>query len=232
MAKLPRAIAAGFPHHVTQRGNRRQKTVFEDDDYAHYVELLAAHCRAQDVRIWAWCLMPNHVHIVAAPSNEDGLTKAIADTHRRYSWVINRRFGWRGNLWQGRFSSCVMDEPHALLAMRYVERNPDRARLVAHPEDWPWSSARAHLGLPALAPTGDPLTDLTATQGLIDDWHHYLNDTPASWKIDSLRQSTRTGRPLADPAMIEQLEARLGRRLRPRKQGRKPVSSDERETNG
>lgn len=81
--------------------------------------------------------MPNHVHLVLVPTTSMGLTKAIADAHRRYGVVINRRQGWRGNLWQGRFSSCAMDEPHALSALRYVERNPERAGLAARPEDWP-----------------------------------------------------------------------------------------------
>jgi len=219
MAKLARAIAAGFPHHVTQRGNRRQTVFFGDDDYATYVDLLAAHCRACRVSVWAWCLMPNHVHIVAAPADAGGLGKAIADTHRRYAWRINRRQGWRGNLWQGRFASCIMDEPHSLLALRYVERNPERANLVKRAEDWPWSSARRHLGLPPLAGSDDPLTDLEATRGLIDDWRAYLADSPPTWQQDALRQSTRTGRPLGAADFIRELEDSLGRRLRPNKRG-------------
>ena len=118
MAKLPRAIVPDVPHHVTQRGNRRQPVFFGDDDYRLYIGLLGEHCRACGVAIWAWCLMPNHVHLVLVPTSSIGMTKAIADTHRRYSFAINRRQGWRGNLWQGRFGSCAMDEPHALSALR------------------------------------------------------------------------------------------------------------------
>lgn len=221
MAKLPRAIAAGHPHHITQRGNRRQTTFFEEPDYALYVELLNEYCCTQKVSVWAWCLMPNHVHIIAAPATASGLTKAIADTHRRYSWIINRRMNWRGNLWQSRFSSCIMDEPHSILALRYVERNPDRAGLCQHPEEWPWSSARKHLGLPSLMPFEDTLTDCGATSELVTDWQTFLNDTPPIWQIDKLRQSTRTGRPIGSNPFIDALETQIGRNLRPKKQGRK-----------
>ncbi len=90
MAKLRRAIVPDVPHHVTQRGNRRQPVFFGDDDYRLYVELLAEHCRARGVASWAWCLMPNYVHLILVPQSGEGLTRAIADTHRRYSF---KKFG-------------------------------------------------------------------------------------------------------------------------------------------
>jgi len=154
MPKILRVVVPDVPHHLTQRGNRRQTIFFGASDYADYVDLLSTHCRDAGVGIWAWCLMPNHVHLIVVPPNPSALGKAIGDANRRYSWQINRREGWRGSLWQGRFGSCPMDEPHTLMAMRYVEQNPVRARMVERPEQWPWSSARAHLGLGT-----DALTD-------------------------------------------------------------------------
>jgi putative transposase len=217
MAKLPRAIVPDVPHHVTQRGNRRQPVFFGDDDYRLYAQLLGEHCRACGVTIWAWCLMPNHVHLVLVPTTSGAMTKAIADTHRRYSVAINRRQGWRGNLWQGRFGSCAMDEPHALSALRYVERNPERARLAARPEDWPWSSARAHLGI-----AEDGLVEARGLDHLVPDWRSFLDDDPPSWQLDVLREHVRTGRPLGATDFVADVERRLGRTLAPAKRGRKP----------
>ncbi len=96
-----------MPHHITQRGNRRQPTFFCDDDYAAYLDLMAEWCGEQGVEIWAYCLMPNHTHLIAVPQTEDGLRRALGEAHRRYTRHINFREKWRGYLWQGRFaSSC------------------------------------------------------------------------------------------------------------------------------
>ena len=146
MPRIARIVVPGLPHHVTQRGNRRMRTFFGDEDYQEYPALLAHWCGQYGNRIWAYCLMPNHMHLIVAPESADGLCRGICEAHRRYSRRINFREGWRGHLWQGRFASFVMDEPHLLAAARYVERNPVKARLVDAAADWPWSSAAAHVG--------------------------------------------------------------------------------------
>ena len=122
MSRLPRAVMPGVPHHVTQRGNRRQHVFFDDDDYRLYVELMAECCADAGVTVWAWCLMPNHVHLALQPASTDGLRAALARAHRRYTLAVNRRQRWSGFLWQGRFSSTAMDEPHTLMALRYIAR--------------------------------------------------------------------------------------------------------------
>jgi REP element-mobilizing transposase RayT len=119
-------------------------TFFCEEDYQEYLALLAHWCGEFDVRIWAYCLMPNHVHLILIPSTVEGLAQAVAEIHRRYTRMINFRQGWRGHLCQGRFASFVMSEKHLMGATRYVERNPVKANLVARAEDWPWSSAAAH----------------------------------------------------------------------------------------
>ena len=134
-----------MPHHVTQRGNRRQQTFFGEEDYQHYLELISRFCRAEQVAIRAYCLMPNHVHLIVVPQSAESLRRAIGEAHRRYTRWINFREGWRGHLWQGRFASFVMDEDHLLTAARYVELNPVRAGLVQAPSRYRWSSAAAHL---------------------------------------------------------------------------------------
>ena len=144
MPRIARIVAPGRAHHVTQRGNRRMETFFCDEDYQEYLSLLGHWCGEYDVRIWSYCLMPNHVHLILIPSTADGLRRAVAEVHRRYTRMINFREGWRGCLWQGRFASFVMSEQHLMGATHYVERNPVKADLVDRAEDWPWSSAAAH----------------------------------------------------------------------------------------
>ena len=157
MGRIARVVAPGMPHHVTQRGNRRMQTFLREADYGVYLELMAAWCAAHQVTIWAYCLMPNHVHVVAVPQTIEGLGRAVGEAHRRYTRHINFREGWRGYLWQGRFASFVMDEDHLLRAMRYVELNPVRAGLVSAPDRWPWSSARPPDG--PRRPTGEAADD-------------------------------------------------------------------------
>jgi REP element-mobilizing transposase RayT len=100
---MARLVIPGLPHHVTQRGNRGQQTFFNDGDYAAYLELMAEWCREEGVEIWSYCLMPNHVHLIAVPkTTEDGLRRAIGEAHRRYTRRVNSREQWRGYLWQGR----------------------------------------------------------------------------------------------------------------------------------
>jgi putative transposase len=145
MARIARVVAPGLPHHITQRGNRRQQTFFQDEDYQSYIQLMAKWCARFQVEVWAYCLMPNHMHMIAAPQSEEGSRHAIGEAHRRYTRQINFREGWRGHLWQGRFSSFPMDESYLLAAARYIEINPVRAKLVNRPEAYKWSSAIAHL---------------------------------------------------------------------------------------
>lgn len=135
MARLARIVIPDVPHHVTQRGNRRQAVFFGDEDYAAYREVMAAACHLRGVRCLAWCLMPNHVHLVLVPPAADALRAALAEAHRQYSRRINFAHGWTGYLWQGRFASYPMDEPYLMTAVRYVERNPVEAGLVARAED-------------------------------------------------------------------------------------------------
>ena len=167
MSRLARLIVPGFPHHVTQRGNRRAPVFFEEGDYALYRDLLAERCRKASVACWSYCLMPNHVHLILVPATADGLARAIGETHRQYTGFVNARARWTGHLFQGRFASVVLDEEHLMQAARYVALNPVRARLVQRPQDWAWSSLRAHLdgrddGLVTVAPLLERLGHVTA----------------------------------------------------------------------
>ena len=141
MARMARTVAPGYPHHVIQRGNRRQQTFFNDDDYQAYLELMSHWCGMHKVQIWAYCLMPNHIHLIAVPETKDGLNLAIGEAHRRYTRRVNFREGWRGHLWQGRFSSFMMQQSYLLACTKNIELEPVWAGLVQMPEHWPWNSA-------------------------------------------------------------------------------------------
>ncbi|WP_202049584.1 transposase [Sphingomonas sp. So64.6b] len=131
MARLSRLVVPGLAHHVTQRGNGRQATFFEDGDYALYLDLFAEAAVRANVEVWGYCLMPNHVHAIVVPSDEDGLRRTFGDLHRRYTGFINARARRTGHLWQGRLGSVAMDDADVAYVLRYVSLNPVRARLVA-----------------------------------------------------------------------------------------------------
>ncbi|MFC1601638.1 transposase [Candidatus Sumerlaeota bacterium] len=223
MARIARVVAPGLPHHITQRGNRRQPTFFSDDDYEAYLALMAEWCRTRCVGVWAYCLMPNHVHIIAAPRSEDGLRRAIGEAHRRYTRRVNFREGWRGHLWQGRFASVALDDAHLRAAARYVAQNPVRAGLARRVEDWRWSSAGFHLGRRA----SDPLADASALLDHVPDFAEIVRDPLGDQPCERLRRHERTGRPLGDASFVRRLSRRLGRDLVPRPPGPKPTAHEE-----
>ena len=224
MPRMARVIAAGQPHHITQRGNRRCEVFFAEADYRKYLSLLSEYCKRYDLAIWAYCLMPNHVHFVAVPSSSESLSGTFRDTHQAYSSWLNRKMGESGHLWQGRFFSCVLDEAHLWSAVRYVERNPVRAGLVKRAEDYPWSSAAGHCGLRQDA----MLSGQLERSDHVGNWRAMLREPGEEAEVALLRKHTRTGRPCGDAPFVERLESVLGRKLRPQKRGPKPKRKERR----
>ena len=220
MARMPRIVVPGYPHHVTQRGNRRQQTFFCDDDYRYYIELLSRYAQQANTEIWAYCLMPNHVHLVMVPDQEDGLRAALGEAHRHYTRHINFRQKWRGHLWQERFHSFLMDEDYLLATVRYVEQNPVAAMLCGSAGQWPWSSARAHL-----RGQDDDLVRASPMLDRISDWSAYLSNKVENHQSESIRRHTRTGRPLGTAEFVHNLEQVIGKPLAPKRAGRKPAKS-------
>jgi putative transposase len=215
MARLARVVVPGLPHHVTQRGNRRERVFFVDGDYAFYRSLLSEETARCGVAVWAYCLMPNHVHLILIPSDSAGLASAVGETHRRYTNFVNTRIGSTGHLFQSRFASVVMDETHLIAAARYVTLNPVRARLVRRAEHWPWSSARAHLER-----RDDKLVSVTPLLDRVPDFASLLEPSAAdAAAFASIRAAETTGRPLGGAAFVSDLERRLDRPLARRKPG-------------
>jgi putative transposase len=217
MARLSRIVLAGLPHHVTQRGNRRAPIFFEPGDQALYLDLMAERCRATGVTCLAYCLMPNHVHLILVPATADGLARAVGEAHRRYTSFVNARARQTGHLFQSRFSSVAMDEAHLLAAVRYVSLNPVRARLVARARDWRWSSVRAHL-----EGRDDRLVAVRPVLDLVGSFREILDGEVDEAALAALRKAETTGRPLGDNGFIRRAEQLLSRTLAPRKRGPKP----------
>ena len=217
MARIARVVVPEYPHHITQRGVRSMAIFGGGDDRRRYLSFMREETEQFGVEVLSWCLMTNHVHLVAVPSTEDGLAKAIGHAHKAYTRMRNFREGVRGYLFQGRFGSCVLDEPHLLAAARYIEQNPVKARMVKVPWEYGWSSARYHVG--------ERWTDKLVTdrhlRGLVRDWKEFLlEDDPKAEEV--IRQATRTGRPAGDGSFVKLVEKLTGRDLTKRKAGRPP----------
>jgi putative transposase len=218
MPRHARIVIPGWPHHITQRGNNREDVFFVDEDRVFYLNTLRKLCAKHGVGLLGYCLMTNHVHLIATPTREDALNLAVGRTHFVYAQYVNRLHGRSGHLWQGRFYSCPMDEAHTVEAMSYVERNPVRAKLTRVPWSYRWSSAATHTG----APDSARLLDLAAWNVLATDlnWKDMLRSRDEAQTVTALRLNTQTGRPLASDSLLSKLECTLGRRLRPKPVGR------------
>ena len=221
MPRQARVVADGVPHHITQRGNNRQEVFLLDEDRRFYLDSLRFHACRHGVRLLGYCLMSNHVHLVAVPERPNGLAVALGQLHGAYA----RRFNWRyrrsGHLWQNRFYSCPLGPSHLWRALLYVDLNPVRAGMLSDPTAYPWSSAAAH-------------ADKSDAAGLLDSWEWSDIDPDGDWKqllqtraLDaaesaSLRIATYQGRPFGDARFVKALEARLARNLTPKPMGRPP----------
>jgi putative transposase len=190
---------------------------FSDADYEVYKTLLAEGCRIAHTAVLAYCLLPDRVHMILVPRDEDGLRAALGESHRRYTRKINDREGWRGFLWQGRFASCPMDTAHLPACACYVELSPVQAKLVKRPRDWRWSSARAHL-----LGRDDELVRVQPLLERVPGWRDYLAQGVSDDERETIRTHESTGRPLGSPAFVTRLEKRLGRTLARQKPGPKP----------
>ncbi len=223
MPRISRAIAVGYPHHITQRGNYRQTVFAAAEDYARYLELLIHYSRRHNLEIWAYCLMPNHVHIVGVPGAEDSLASVFRTVHMLYSQYFNHKANAVGHLWQGRFYSCALDERHVYAAVRYVELNPVRAGLIATALDYPWSSAKSHVsGIADGVLYGRCFLDET-----VRDWKEYLNEAPDTEAQTRMFESTKTGRPCGEDGFVKRLEALLCRRFTTLPPGRRYTGKNE-----
>jgi len=213
---MARVVIPGIPHHITQRGVRKNDVFFCQEDYELYIRLLSDFCAKCGTEVWAYCLMTNHIHLVMVPSTEDGLRASLGEAHRRYTLHINQREQCRGHLWQERFHSFPMDEHYLLSTVRYVELNPVHAGMVNFPKDYVWSSVKAHL-----SGKDDKLVKVAPMLNRVENWQAYLESDLDEKTINTLKMHSKTGRPLGDDPFVDMLELKLDKVLRPLKQGRK-----------
>jgi putative transposase len=219
MPRMARVVAEGVPHHITQRGNRGEVVFHSDAGREKYLGLLAQYAALHGLRILAYCLMDNHVHLIATPQNPFAIGRALKPVHLRYTQHVNRTEDLSGILWQGRPFSCPLDNHHFWAAMRYVERNPVRARLVMRAENYPWSSAAAHC---LLRP--NPLLSPLPPHPDIHNWSEFLEEPDDEKTSLNLRRCTHAGLPLGDDSFIARLEDSFTRRLHPLPRGPRPKS--------
>jgi len=213
MARIARVVLPGIPHHVTQRGVRNMDIFFTSEDREIYKTLLLEQSKRFGLDIVSYCLMSNHVHLIVIPHTEISLAKAIGETHRLYTREINFRQKVRGYLFQGRFFSSPLDERHFFAALKYVEQNPVRAKMVQYPWEYPYSSA-AHY----VTHSEDKLITHYALLDTISDWRAFLDESTD--QIDEIRQKTRTGRPCGDAQFYMAIREVIGRDLQPKRAGR------------
>ncbi len=219
MSRIARVALEGVPYHVTQRGNGRQQVFFSDDDCRLYLDLLRLNAARYHLQVWAYCLMPNHVHFIAIPERALALAKTFGRTHADYARHFNLQHRSCGHVWQARFFSCPLEGEHLWLAMAYVERNPVRARLEGLAEDYRWSSAAAHCGAPDLA----RLLCMSEwrKEYTVERWREVLRTSAAEeFLAERLREATARGRPFGGEEFVEELERKAERRLRPLPVGR------------
>lgn len=218
MPRLARIVIPDIPYHITQRGNRREDVFFDDEDRQFYLGLLKEYAGKHQVDIWAYCLMTNHIHLVLKPSSKEGLQQVLKPLHMRYAQYINKKMGWKGHLWQGRYFSSALDAAYAYQAIRYVEQNPVRAKMVKTAVDYFWSSARAHAGIEENEFLAELPQEYNPSSQL--DWVTYLNEKEDGKQIAVIRRNIEKGLPCGGDDFIAMLERKTHRELSYRPIGR------------
>jgi putative transposase len=228
--RRPRAVFPGIAHHITQRGNNRQAVFSTCDDRRRYLDLLGEYATDNGAHVLGYCLMTNHVHLVAVPEREDSLARTLGRVHSEYALAFNRSEQRSGHLWQNRFFSCPLDAAHLAEALRYADLNPVRAGLVALAWEWPWSSAQAHCDPGAMDAALHPQWTRHCGGWDHGEWRNVLAGGMPERAEAAVRNATAVGAPLGLPEFITQLEKQAKRRLRVFPRGRprlRPMAGNE-----
>jgi putative transposase len=216
MVRFVRVVALSAPHHITQRGHARRFILEGDAERNVYLALLQQGVQRHRVEMIGYCLMSNHVHLVAVPHKKDALARSLKDVHGRFAFYWNAVYRSSGHVWQGRYYSCPLDGEYLWEALRYTELNPVRASMVRCASDWPWSSAAVHCGAAPVAPWLG-----IEPRWSTDDWRTYLQATQDEASLVAIRDSTYSGRPLGSAEFSRALERETHRPLTPQKRGPK-----------
>ncbi len=232
MARLPRCCVPGVPLHLIQRGNNRQVIFADDADFIYFRDCLLDAAHGEGLAIHGYVFMPNHLHLLATPAAEASAGRTLQSVGRRYVQHFNQRYRRTGTLWEGRYKSTVIDaEDYLFACMRYIELNPVRAGMVAHPRDYAWSSYRAH----ADGERDDLLTDHKLYRRLGSDaasrraaYRLLFRAALGEELLAEIRDATNKGWALGNDRFRGQIEALGNRRAAPRKAGRPPNEAPDR----
>lgn len=225
MARIARIALEGIPYHITQRGNGRQQVFFDDFDYSLYLDWFAEYSADAGLRVWAYCLMPNHVHVIAVPERPESMASVFARTHAGFARYFNLKRRSCGHVWQSRYFSCPLEPSHLWRAVAYVERNPVRAGMVEQADCYRWSSAAARLGS-----GGGEFLDLRPWQAEYTSsqwWNVLCSGVDEEAFGRRLQEASRRGRPLGQSWFTGELELRLGRAVQPMPAGRPRKSGNQ-----
>ncbi|QJA06343.1 hypothetical protein FVE67_05765 [Thermosulfurimonas marina] len=212
MPSRPRIIAPGYPHHVVSRTNHGQTCFHEEEDYRTFLEILANLKRKREIKLWCFCLMPNHFHLLVVPTSSDQLVKFMQGLLVSYTQYYNQKYAIEGQLWRAKYHASIVDgETYLWKVMRYIERNPVRAGLAASPEDYPYSSANKNR-IGSYFWEEPPFT-----REALEYYREWRNQPESPELLAFLRQNSRKNRPLGPPEFLERLGFKEKRRGRPRK---------------
>jgi putative transposase len=217
MPRIARIVGAGYPHHIVQRGNNREKVFFDQDDYEKYLSFLARYSEKRNASILAYCLMPNHIHLLIRPSDESAPAKMMQGVTLCYTQYFNRKNNRTGRLWECRYHSTIVDEERYLWAVcKYIENNPVRAGLVGKPEDYPYSSGKAHL----LGKSNPVLTEELFDERDSKEYQRLMKLKDDKRTLDDIRKHTRLGRPLGEGEFLHILSRKFAYNVVCRPKGR------------
>ncbi len=217
MSRIARLVGTGYPHHVIQRGNNREKVFLDEEDFQKYISLLEKYSSEKEASILAYCLMTNHVHLLIKPLKEDSLYKMMQGITLCYTQYFNRKYFRTGRLWECRYHSCIIDGDKYLWSVsRYIEKNPVRAKMVKKAEEYIYSSARTHI-------TGEAnslLKEQLFAEGEMTEYKLLMKSKEREEEFEEIRTMTRVGKPLGGDDFIAELSENLGRSLIFRPKGR------------
>ena len=220
MPRRPRIILPGFTHHITHRGNRREAIFREEEDRTFYSGHLQKYSQLHRIRVYSYCLMTNHIHLIVVPETKPGPSRCLHDLHGRYSAYFNQEYNLNDHLLQERFYAFALDNEHLWNAIRYVELNPVRAGIVPDAKEYPWSSAAAHCGLKS-----DPILDPNFPPEVMrQGWSEWLAKGLPKEDLEHIRQATWKGIPCSSDSFLRQVETMFGVPLLPRRRGRQSDS--------
>lgn len=222
--RIARIVVPDYPHHVTQRGNNKRDVFFDDEDRKTYLSLLSKYSAEYPFKVWAYCLMPNHVHLLVVPLTSDSLARGVGGTNLVYTQYFNHKYKTSGRLWQNRFYSCIVDRDAYLWEVtRYIERNPVRAKLTMSPEEYLWSSAKFNTGK-------------ITKDALIRNLEWIRNEEMSSYKKfllgedgtmeTGIRQATISNKIFGTKRFIEDLSTRYRINFSVRKRGRPRIKKE------